>query len=260
MKREEAFALLYGIMLGDGCISQYKTKEGRERYVICITGDYYTDKKFYDKVIVPILKKLGRKSVKIKTRLQNGTIEINFPDRTLFNEIFKAEFPIGKKGINLKISDYFFEKNLINKVIQGFFATDGCIVLTKNPNKFYPRLEGHGIAKKLLIQIKDELIKKGLNGKFYMCKRNKKDTRWKTAQQQYRFQFNGEKNLMLFDKLVGFINPKHKKKAEVFIKYSKEYNNLLKKIPTQKQKRDKINKKFIKKMAAPRFELGTSSS
>ncbi len=247
MNSNEKFAVFYGIMLGDGCLSQYTTKDKRERFVISITGHYHDDKEFYGKIIKNLLKSLGRKSVSIKKRKNNGTLEINFPDKKLFYKFKKHGFPIGKKGVNLKIPQYFFDNNLIKQITQGFFATDGSIVLTKNPNKFYPRLEGHGISPELILQIKNYLINIGMTGGFYKCKRKIKNPRWKIIHQQYRFQFNGEKNLILFDKLIGFINPKHKEKLKNFLKYSKEYDKAINKIPTQKQRpiREKINLKWL---------------
>lgn len=262
MNVKENFALLYGVMLGDGCLSIYKTKEGRERFVICITGDYYTDKEFYNNVLSPLLKSLGRRSVTVKERPKNGTLEINFPDKELLEKIRNLGFPIGKKGNSLSIPKIFFDNDLVGFVIKGFFSTDGSLVLTKNPNKFYPRLETHGISRKLINQADKYLISIGLKSKFYKCKRNKKDFRWKTAQPQYRFQINGHENLLCFEKLIGFLNPKHESKFRDFLKYSREYDGAIKRFPTQKQRpvRNKINKKFIERMATPRVELGTSCS
>jgi hypothetical protein len=259
---EEKFAFLFGIMLGDGCLSEYVTKEGRRRFAVCITGDYYSDKALYKSVLSPLLKSLGRKSVSIKERPKNGTLELNFPDKNLLEKIQKVGFPVGKKGTDISIPKYFFDKGLVVFVIKGFFATDGSLVLTKNPNKFYPRLEGHGISKNLISQIKDYLVNFGLEGAFYKCKRKKKDLRWKTAHQQYRFQFNGKKNLLLFEKIIGFMNPKHKKRFDSFMRYSQDYDSCMKNVPTQKQKllRKGLNKKFEKIMATPRVELGTSCS
>ncbi len=131
------------------------------------------------------------------------------------------------------------------------------MVLTKNPNKFYPRLEIHLISKKLLVQIKEFLIKNKINAKLYQCKRKKKELRWKNLQEQYRIQINGKKNLIAFRDLVGFINPKHQRIFEEFIRYSQEYDLVNK---TDLKLKSKINKNFIKVMAAPRVELGTSSS
>jgi hypothetical protein len=258
--KDQRFALLYGILLGDGCLSRYKTKDGRERFAVCITGDFYSDGEFYKKIIVSLLNSFSEKKVIIQHRPKNGTLSINLLDQDFFKKISSLGFPIGKKGNVLKLPSYFYENGLVSFVISGYFSTDGCIVLTKNPNKYYPRLEGHGIAPNLIKQISDYLNLKGLNGHFYECKRTIKDPRWKTAQQQYRFQFNGEKNLKNFKDLIGFVNPKHKKRYGDFLRYSVEYDLAIKQIPTQKQKplREKINKKH--NMALPSADLGTSGS
>ena len=146
------------------------------------------------------------------------------------------DFPVGKKRDKLKIPKVFYEKKFLKLITQGYFATDGSLVLTKNPNKFYPRLEIHSIAPKLLHQIQKHLIKEGLKGKFYKCKIKKKEIRWKNVHPQYRIQFNGSKNLLLFKQKVGFINPKQLEKFSNFLRYSKEYDKLIKGIPSEKQK------------------------
>lgn len=255
--KESDFALLYGIMLGDGCLSKYVTKEGRERQAICITGDYYGDREFYTKIVKPLLIRLGRKSVSIKSRPKNGTLEINFPDRVLFNKFVESGFSVGKKGTLISIPKFFFKGKFIVNLIQGLFATDGSLVLTKNPNKFYPRLEIHLISNLLLSQIKKVLIKKGINTNLYKCKRKKRDKRWKRIQDQYRIQINGKKNLIMFENLIGFINPKHRKRFEDFMKYSQKYDLIKEKDLVAKFK---VNEAFFKIVAAPRVELGTSSS
>ena len=256
MKIDKELAILYGIMLGDGCLSKHNNKKGKKFYFISISGNYKDDKPFYDKIVLPLINNLRKneKTIKYKEREKYGKIEINFSDKFLFGELNKIGFPNGKKGSEIKIPTIFYKKKLLKYLTQGFFATDGSLVLTKNPNKIYPRLEGHGISDKLIFQIKDYLVSRGMYGKFYECKRNKHP--FKNFQKQYRFQFNGQKNLNLFQEKIGFINPKHLEKLSNFLKYSKDYDLSIKGIPTQKQRvhRDKIL------MATPRIELGTSCS
>lgn len=240
MDENEKFALLFGIMLGDGCLSHYISKQGREGYAVVVTGNYYNDKPFFDTALVPLLSSLRGKQVKIKERPKYGTIEINFCDKVLFHKIKNLGFPVGKKGTKIIIPKTFYEKDLLKYVVQGFFATDGSLVLTKNPNKLYPRLESHTISKNLISQIHIYLNEIGMNGHFYECKRNKQDIRWNVVQKRYRFQFNGKENLLFFHDLIGFINPKHQQKFDNFLRYSEEYNKNL--------------------MAVPGIEPGTSSS
>lgn len=248
LSEEEKFALLFGIIAGDGCLSFYITKDRKQKKVIVVTGNFYDDKEFFETILVPLLKSFTNNSVKIKDKRYCGTIEIHVFDKELFQKIEELEFPIGKKGPKLFIPKYFYEKDLLRNIVQGFFATDGSLVLTKNPNKFYPRVEGNGISKNLIRQIAEYLNHIGMNGYFYITKR-KNETSGGGKQQQYRFQFNGRNNLILFNNLVGFVNPKHKKKFNEFIKYDEQYDKTIFGLPPIKQKSagEPITSEFKKK-------------
>ncbi len=258
---EEKFALLFGILSGDGCISCYHNKRGSKCFCISITGDYYSDQEFFISIVVPLISYIRKKEVNFRKRPNYGKIEINFTDKNLFHILKNNGFPVGKKGQKLIIPESFFERGLLKYIVQGFFATDGSIVLTKNPNKFYPRIESVVIHKVFLKQVYDYLVSIGLKGAYYKSK-SKPDSRWKSPQEKYRFQFNGKNNLFLFNGLIGFINPKHKQKFLNFIEYNKNYNFAMKGIAPRKQKdiREKVNLGFKDKMAALRVELRTSSS
>lgn len=234
---DKDFALFYGIMLGDGCLSLVRR---REKF-ISITGSSCDDLPFFKDVISPILLKLRGKETNIKFRKDSNAIDFNFVDFKLFDFIHAVGFPIGKKGTEISIPSIFYEKDLIKYVLQGFMATDGSLVLTKNPNKYYPRLEAHVIAKDLVKEFYEYLLKMGLKGNFYKCKRKKDVREWNTKE-QYRFQFNGKDNLILFDRVIGFVNPKMKEKYNKFIGYLERYSNSIKGIPAQQKKfiRDKI--------------------
>jgi len=237
---EQRFALFYGIMLGDGCLSQYNTKDGRERFVISITGHAIDDKLFYDNILTGLLKSFGRTSVSVKIRKDCNALEINFPDKDLFNKIHFYGFPIGKKGPNISIPKYFFDNNLSKYVVAGFMATDGSLVLTKNPNKYYPRIEGNGISKKLIKQIFNYLSSAGMEGAFYLAKRKAPNSVY-NVQQQYRFQFNGRENLLLFKEQIGFVNFKHQNKFHQFLEYCEKYEKAIANIPSRQQKHFRIN-------------------
>lgn len=244
MKYEEKFALLFGILLGDGCLSRYISKRGSRSHIISISGHYYDDRPFFNSVVVPLvdLFRGENKKTPSRNRLEQGKIEINFCDKKLFNKISSFGFPIGKKGPNLRVPRYFYDNNLMKYIIQGFVATDGSLVLTKNPNKFYPRLEGTSISEELIKQIVEDLNKRGLNGSSYEAKRNINNS-WKKVHPPFRFQFNGKNNLLLFEKLIGFVNPKHNQKFFNFLRYDQEYSFLMKGIASYKQRfiRDKIS-------------------
>ncbi|MCX6750669.1 MAG: hypothetical protein NTZ83_04385, partial [Candidatus Pacearchaeota archaeon] len=72
-----------------------------------------------------------------------------------------------------------------------------------------------------------------LNGKCYDCGIDF-NSPWKNPQRKYRFQFNGKKNLLLFNERIGFVNPKHSLKFDNFLKYDKEYDENIRGIPSSK--------------------------
>lgn len=231
-------------MLGDGCLSYCETKRKsgkiRELFIICITGSLRDDRTFFENILVPLFKSFGRKSVTIKERKYCGAIEINFLDKNLFDRIKSYGFPVGKKGPSIFIPKYFYNNNLVKYVVAGFMATDGSLVLTKNPNKYYPRVEANSISKTLIEQIHEFLVSMGMNGAFYLAKRKNVNSLY-NVQQQYRFQFNGLKNLLLFQETIGFANPKYEEKFLNFMKYETEYKRKIKGIPSQEQKFVRLN-------------------
>lgn len=257
MNDEEKFALLCGIIMGDGCLSLVN---GKKKF-IAITGSSIDDISFFQEIVSPLLVYFREKNTNLKFRKDCNAIEFNFIDAELFDLISSSGFPVGKKGANLKIPKLFYEKNLLKHVVQGFFATDGSFVLTKNPNKYYPRIESRTIHKQLIKEIHDYLQSLGMSGNHYFCK-SRPDPRWNVVQDQYRFQFNGKKNLLLFEKEIGFVNLKHHKKFLDFMNYDREYNQSIKGVPSSNHKpiREPINLRFERLMAPPGTEPGTSSS
>ncbi len=259
----QKLALLFGIMVGEGCLSKHINKRGYSCYFVSISGNYYDDKPFYNSIIVPLIDffRKGSKHTPIRERVDQGKIELNFCDKILFHRLKEVGFPVGKKGQKLGIPNYFYHRHLIKYIVQGFFATDGSLVLTKNPNKYYPRIEASVIHKSFLKQIYDYLISRGMNGAYYKSK-SKPNPKWKTFQDRYRFQFNGMKNLLLFKEIIGFINPKQERKFFHFLEYEKEYSFSIKGLGVLKHKliRDSINLALKNKMAALGVEPRTSCS
>ena len=219
-KIDKNLALFYGILLGDGCLSLFN----KRKKFIAITGSSKCDKPFFEKIIHPILKKLREKNTNLRFKKGYNAIEYNFHDKNLFDFIHSIGFPIGRKLNRIFIPKIFYKKNLVKYVVQGFMATDGSLVLTKNPNKYYPRIEAHACCKKVLVQICDYMNSIGMKGFFYRAKRKTKSKNgFGEIHKKFRFQFNGKKNLIIFKEKIGFVNPAYMDKFDWFMKYDKEY-------------------------------------
>ncbi|MBN2043148.1 MAG: LAGLIDADG family homing endonuclease [Candidatus Aenigmarchaeota archaeon] len=199
------WALFYGIMIGDGCISKYK----KYSFVV-ITCNIFDDEPFFNEIVIPLLSKIRGKPVKYRKREKYGKIEINFSDKDLFRSIASIGYPIGKKG-KIIITDKFPMK-LWKHIIAGIFATDGSLVVKNNNNNgtIYPRIEIRSISGELLNQIKTFLIENGLNGNVYEVEKHKINS-------TYRMEFPGENNLIKFKEKIGFVNPKHLEKYNLYM-------------------------------------------
>jgi hypothetical protein len=176
-----------------------------------VCGHIEDDLEFLEN-IKPIIERIRGLAVKIKKRPKLGKLEINFSDKGMFILFKGIGFPVGKKGVKLRISSYFKE-HYYKYIIQGYFATDGCLVLTNNNGTLYPRIEFSSISKPLLQQTLNYLKKNGIKGNLYVSHRYK--NHWNTL---YRIQFNGKKSLKKFIEIIGFINPKHQKKLDYYKK------------------------------------------
>jgi hypothetical protein len=205
MKFKKEFALFYGLLLGDGCLS----RTGKQR-MVSIVGNIHDDLPMMEK-IAKYLTILRGKNTKIKENPKQGKLECGFSDKDLFKKIKESGFPIGKKGTKLKISKKF-EKKLYREIVKGIFATDGCLVITNNNGTVYPRLEFASISSKLLNQIKEFLDKIDINGMVYTSKKYS-NPQYNTI---YRLQINGKSHLEKFKNKIGFYNPKHQNKYEKF--------------------------------------------
>ena len=205
MKLNKKFATFYGILLGDGCLSRCG-----KGYFISIVGHKKDDLSFFIK-IKPLIKSVRGKQTPFRIREKYGKVEYNFSDKNLFQNFTNLEFPVGKKGTNLKISKSL--KQYQKEVIKGIFSTDGSLVITNNNGTIYPRLEISGISRVLLEQIKEYYDSIGIKSHIYISK--KYTNTWNAL---YRLQSNGKKNLFLFKEKIGFLNPKHEEK---FRKYEK---------------------------------------
>ncbi len=203
----EKEALLLGIILGDGCIGKY----GKYQYKIQVTGHSIDDKEFLLKLVKPILIELFKKDVGVNHRKKCKAIDLYIYSKEVFG-IMTKEWGIPAKRKNGVFIDGKFLKdaNLMKKIIAGFFATDGSLVITNNNGTFYPRVEFQNTSVKILRQIRRFLATSDLKGGLYKGYRKGYDGTI------YRLQYNGKKNLLKFGKEIGFINPKHDLKFDEY--------------------------------------------
>ncbi len=183
----------YGILMGDGCLSQY-LNENRIRKVINITGNAIKDVEYLTLYVIPLIKKVFNINTKIKFRKKCNAIDIIFSHLGVFEALKANGFPVGKKGqirIPKKICKLGDEK--INNLIRGFFDTDGCITAKKHESYKYPYIIITTSSAILREQFRDMLRRQGFPA--YIMRDD--------------VTFRGNKNFKKWFEIIGSKNPRN---------------------------------------------------
>ena len=162
------FCELYGIILGDGCLSRFRVKGNKIRSGLFITGGSRYDFDYYKNNLTPLFEKLFGLTPKIyKIKSCNG-IKIDVRNRNLVNHFLKFGFPIGKKK-EIKIPHAIIDSGIynVNRVIRGLFDTDGSFFARKDEDYKYPYIEITTTSNILRKQLKGLLKSQGFPAYFH---------------------------------------------------------------------------------------------
>jgi len=161
--KDTLFLEFYGILLGDGWISNFKSKN-KKVWIIGISSNLNLDKEFTDYYRDLVFKLFNRKGT-IRIKRDHNVSEFIFWHKFLLKYLNKKlRFPIGKKeNIQLptKIRGLPFHK--LKYVIRGLFDTDGSFYLEKDKKGInsYPIISFHMGYPKMVKQIYEILKNKG---------------------------------------------------------------------------------------------------
>lgn len=151
-----------GAFIGDGFFNCYNNK----LYHIEFSGDKRFDFNYYNKIIIPIIKKeILELNPHISFTKDENTMKVRFFSKKLFC-FLKQEFGFkpGVKTYTVSIPDRIIDagEEYINQAIRGIFDTDGCIFLDrrKSYKMPYPRITINTASKPLYNQLQSYLSKK----------------------------------------------------------------------------------------------------
>ncbi len=192
---------LVGTYIGDGMFNVYKNK----LYQVEFSGDKRFDLKYYQKVIIPIIKEIIPEVNPhfYYSKYRENSIRVVFYSKKLFlflKDYF--EFNPGKKTYTISIPDKIFNagEDCVRATIRGIFDTDGCVYLDKrksyaNP---YPRI---------CLQIKSNSLYHQLIT--YLGKYFKLHHRFQSNRQIYIIEIYGINQVREWMSLIGFSNKRH---------------------------------------------------
>ena len=166
----ENIAEITGMLIGDGCISRYKTSEGRIRTFLLLSGHSTNDIQYYKNTIIPIFKKEFGINGRLYLRKDTKALLYWIGDKEVIAHFIKMGFPVGKKSSNIKIpTPVRCNPALLKACIRGIFNSDGCVYRRyskkyKNQRTSYMNyavIQFKMKSKALLKQIRNTLIKMG---------------------------------------------------------------------------------------------------
>lgn len=194
----------YGIMMGDGCISEYfASYEKMQKREVRITGNAVRDRRYFEKHLLPIVKRLFRVKIKLYFRKDSNVVDLVTKSRNVSSWLIERDFPLGKKT-ELRIPNWITSKppEKINNVIRGLFDTDGCISARKDERYKYPYIFIASESEILKNQIKTILREQGLPAYIH----------------GHSVVVRGCKNIKKWFNLIGSNNPRNYRRYQRWLK------------------------------------------
>jgi DNA-binding transcriptional regulator WhiA len=197
-----------GIHVGDGSMNIYG-----KTYAYTLACHHIDDKEFMEQHIVRLYQKIYNLNIKLRP-WSKGTYGFRVNSKEMLN--FKNKIlglPLGNKKSIIIPKQIIEDDSLTKSFLRGFFSTDGSInTFLANKKSIYPRLEMCNVSIDLMHQIQEILKRKGFRTSMWKINRNKAN--WNEG---LRLAMTGYEMLYKWNKEIGFINPKHSKKAEYLL-------------------------------------------
>ena len=212
-------AEIAGIFTADGCL--------QPKY-LCIWGHISEDKPYFDLTLKKLFKKAFKLDINVHEKRSNSVYGFYLCDKKVIN-YFKnyLGFPIGSKTYTVRVPAKIRNSNskkVITSFIRGFCDGDGCLSFDKRRGNYsnilkvlhtYPRIQLKSVSQRLIEDISRMLKFLGIKHSLYRIRSNKLSER-----DSFNIQILGKENLQKWIKIIGFSNPVHQTKYEIFKKYA----------------------------------------
>lgn len=200
MKFDHNLAEFVGIMLGDGYLSFPKQPRIKIAFNSVVDRDYFN-------LVYQLLSDLFKTKVIKEHRRNENTSNLYMFNRGvirfIINDVGLVPSP---KWNRAEIPQWVFKENLETSVVRGYFDTDGSVIITNNNGIVYPRLEMKISPSPMQNQFVAILQKYEFKFGAYPIGKGK-----------VRIQLNGKKELEKWNRIIGFNNPKHQRKSDLFL-------------------------------------------
>ena len=192
-----------GIHAGDGYLRYHGFRKELD-----ISGGY-EEQDYYDNHVIPLFNRVFGLEIKGKFFPSRSTYGFVIRERTVLNVFKQLGFPSGAKSLIVRVPDVITNSTnglILARFLRGYFDTDGCVVMTNNNGTLYPRLEMKISPSPMQKQFINIVNKFKFRYGVYNIGKGK-----------VRIQINGKKQLKKWTETIGFSNPKHQRKAKIFL-------------------------------------------
>lgn len=222
-KITEELAELIGIITGDGHLVYLDKNYKYIQYHLDISGHLIDDLDYYEKIVEPMFIKLFRIRLRF-VRQRINELKIGLDSKAISTFFYKIlNLPIGNKTLRTSIPDYI--KNAKNNnikiaFIRGLADTDFSICFKRKYKRlhYYPVIRCHIRSKRLIKQLSESLKKFGFNF-CALYDQKEYDPRSDKYIIEHSIDINGVTNVEKWMKLIGFNNPKHITKYQIWKKF-----------------------------------------
>jgi len=206
MIKEERIAEFIGIMLGDGHIGIYDTKQNKKIYQLKVSLD--SRNVDYTNYVRGLMKEIFELEPKVFYKKKENAVDIKiYKKEKVFYAIDKLGLKLSPKMNTAEIPDKYSKGKIALYVLRGLFDTDGSITVFNNNGKLYPRIEIRISPSPMQNQFIDILKEHKINHKIQRLDGGK-----------IKIRINGVKELSNWLEKVGSSNEQYLQKAEKFLK------------------------------------------
>ncbi|MFH1545138.1 MAG: hypothetical protein ABIE23_03570 [archaeon] len=214
MKINKELAEVTGVILGDGCLSEYYVKsEQRRRQEIAFTGSN-EDFLYYKEFVRPVFIKFFGTKGRLFIRKDDNSTRFHVINKPVFEFFHSMGLPSGKKPSYLKIPNKIMKKQCLSLAcVRGIWNTDGSIY--RRFTKRYPsqkKFYGNYLVMQLKMNTKPLLtqVKKILNvadiGTTSITKENK----------AFVLRITKQTSISRYLTTIGFSNKHHSNRIKSF--------------------------------------------
>ncbi|MAG47014.1 hypothetical protein CL617_00270 [archaeon] len=213
-------AELAGVIVGDGHI-YYQGKCGRSVINrVYISGHLYEDNKYYKEHINNIFHKTFNLNLLFSHQRENEMF-VKVHSKAITHFFKEVGVKTGRKSDHNYIPKKILMSNdkIKRRFLRGIFDTEASMCFKRDHNRIYRRPVISIVMKSRKISYQIYNLIRYFNIPIYIYKENPLDKRSNKRTTRYRMEIWNKVNLFKFLKIIGFKNPKHLTKIEIWRKF-----------------------------------------